>query len=255
MTTAKIDHLMNQCWRAEQSTELDGWLVRRAAGVTMRANSVLPAAAPSDLGKALDYVETLYQAHGITPCFQISPAAQPTDLDDQLAARGYQLDSPTLVQSAAIADVLSALPAPTVTMNISPVADAAWTEFWWRTDPHGAPSEQVVARQILDRSPALHARVLVGGEIVAVGRLALADDWSGLYCIATDPAYRRQGLAQAVIHGLLREATKRGVGHVFLSVLADNAPALALYNRLGFTPVSRYHYRVRALPPAEESVV
>jgi N-acetylglutamate synthase len=246
MTAATIDHLMNQCWRAEQSTELDGWLVRRAAGVTLRANSVLPAAAPYDLEKALNYVETLYQAHGITPSFQISPAARPTDLDDQLAARGYQLKSPTLVQCAAVAEVLDALAAPAVEVNISPVADAAWTDFWWRTDGHGGPSEEVVARQILDRSPALHARVLVGGEIVAVGRLALAGDWAGLYCIATDPAYRRQGLAQAVIHDLLQEATNRGIGQVFLAVVADNAAARALYARFGFSTVSRYHYRVKA---------
>ena len=234
---------MNRGWPAAHSTELDGWVVRRAAGVTLRANSVLPAAAPYDLGKALDYVETLYQAHGITPSFQISPAAQPTDLDDRLAARGYVLKSPTLVQSAEVAAVLAALPEPTVEVNISPVADDAWMDCWWRLDGRGGPAEQTVAHQILQRGDALYAKVVAGDEIAAIARLALVGDWSGLYCIAVAPAFRRQGLAQAVIHGLLREAS---VGHVFLSVLADNTPALALYNRLGFTPVSRYHYRVKA---------
>ncbi|MFK4084135.1 GNAT family N-acetyltransferase [Kribbella sp. NPDC020789] len=243
MTAAGFDHLMNRCWPAAQSTELDGWLVRRAAGVTLRANSVLPAEAPSDLGKALDYVESLYQAHGITPSFQISPAAQPTDLDDQLAARGYVLKNPTLVQSAAVAEVLAALPTPSVDVNISSVADESWMQLWWQIDGRGGSSEQAVARQILDRGPALYATIRSGDRVAAIGRLALADGWSGLYCIAVDPAFRRQGLAQAVIHGLLREATTR---QVFLSVLAANEPAVTLYSRLGFSTVSRYHYRIKA---------
>jgi ribosomal protein S18 acetylase RimI-like enzyme len=244
ITAAGIDHLMNRGWPAAHSTEHDGWLVRRAAGVTLRANSVLPAGAPYDLGNALDYVETLYQAHGITPSFQISPAAQPADLDAQLAARGYEIKSRTLVQCAAVTDVLAALPTPTVDVNISPVADDAWMQFWWQNDGRGGPAEQVVARQILDRGTALYAGIMVDGRIAASGRLALVDDWSGLYCIAVDPAFRRQGLAQAVIHGLLHSATTRGIDKVFLSVLAGNAPALALYGRFGFSTVSRYHYRI-----------
>ncbi|GAB3938038.1 GNAT family N-acetyltransferase [Kribbella albertanoniae] len=246
ITAAGIDHLMNRGWPAAHSTELDGWLVRRAAGVTLRANSVLPAGAPYDLGKALDYVETLYQAHGITPSFQISPAAQPTDLDDHLATRGYQLKNPTLVQCAEIADVLAALPSSAVEVNISSVADDAWMQFWWQNDGRGGPAEQAVARQILDRGPALYATIRSGDQIAAIGRLALVDDWSGLYCIATDPAFRRQGLAQAVIRALLQKATTQGVRHVYLSVLANNTPALTLYTRLGFTTLSRYHYRTLA---------
>lgn len=236
---------MNRGWPAAHSTELDGWLVRRAAGVTLRANSVLPAGAPYDLGRALDYVETLYQAHGITPSFQISPAAQPTDLDAQLAARGYQVKNPTLVQCAAVADVLAALPVPMGEVNISSVADDAWTEFWWQHDGRGGSAERAVARQILDRGSALYARIMVGDQIAAIGRLALVDDWSGLYCIAVDPAFRRQGLAQAVIHGLLLEATTSGIGQVFLSVLADNTAARTLYHRFAFSTVSRYHYRIK----------
>ncbi|GAA0612165.1 GNAT family N-acetyltransferase [Kribbella sandramycini] len=257
MTTAGIDHLMNRGWPAVHSTELDGWLIRRTAGITLRANSVLPAGAPYDLGKALDYVETLYQAQGITPSFQISPAAQPADLDDQLAARGYQSKNPTLVQSAAIAAVLANLSAPDAAVNISTVPDEAWMAAWWQTDGHGGAAEQATARQILVGGSALYADLRIDGRIAAIGRLALVDGgafevdatgWSGLYCIAVDPAYRRRGLAQAVIHGLLHEATNRGFDQVFLSVLADNAPALALYERLGFSTVSRYHYRTLVGP-------
>src|SRR5690349_4978036 len=132
-----MDALMNQGWQAADSTELDGWLVRRNAGVTLRANSVLPASAPFDLDKALDYVENLYVAHDIRPSFQISPAVQPSDLDARLEARGYEVRNPTLVQCAAISDVLAKLPAPSVPVNISTTPSVSWTDCWWSIDGRG----------------------------------------------------------------------------------------------------------------------
>lgn len=39
-------------------------------------------------------------------------------------------------------------------------------------------------------------------------------------------------------------AEQRGISRVFLQVEVDNAPAQALYRRLGFHNSHRYHYRV-----------
>ncbi|TCC15664.1 GNAT family N-acetyltransferase [Kribbella sindirgiensis] len=239
---ARMDALMNQGWPAAHSTELDGWLVRHNAGVTLRANSVLPASAPFDLGRALEYVENLYVAHDIRPSFQISPAVQPSDLDAHLAARGYELRNPTLVQCAAISDVLAKLPAPPFEVDISTTPSTGWTDRWWSVDGRGDDSRPI-AEQILVRGKALYAMVPDGAQAKAIGRLALVDDTAGLYCLAVDERFRRQGLASAVIHGLLQAATTKWV---WLSVLEDNAPARALYDRLGFQTVSRYHYRVKA---------
>lgn len=232
---------MNQGWQAADSTELDGWLIRRNAGVTLRANSVLPASAPFDVDRALEYVENLYVAYGIQPSFQIGPAVQPSDLDAHLEARGYEVRNPTLVQCAAISDVLAKLPAPAVDVNISTMPSASWTDCWWSIDGRGDDT-RATAEQILGRGNALYATVPDGDQAQAIGRLALVDDTAGLYCLAVDKRFRRQGLASAVIHGLLQAAT---VNWVWLSVLEDNAPARTLYNRLGFQTVSRYHYRVR----------
>lgn len=236
---------MNQGWQAAHSTELDGWLVRRNAGVTLRANSVLPASAPFDLDRALEYVENLYLAHDIRPSFQISPAVQPSDLDARLEARGYEVRNPTLVQCAAISDILATLPAPTRPVNISTTPSVGWTDFWWSVDGRGAET-RATAEELLVRGNALYAAVPDDQRAQAIGRLALVDDTAGLYCLAVDERFRRQGLAAAVIHGLLQAATDRGAKWVWLSVLEDNAPARTLYDRLGFRTVSRYHYRVRA---------
>jgi ribosomal protein S18 acetylase RimI-like enzyme len=246
ISAARIDSLMNEGWPAEAKTELDGWILRRNGGVTMRANSVLPASAPFDLGRALDYVENLYLAHGITPSFQVGPAAQPTDLDARLEARGYQVLNPTLVQCAEVTDVLAKLPDESVDVNISSAPDDHWMDFWWSVDGRGGPAEQATARQILTRGRALYAVIPSTGPVKAIGRLALVDDWAGLYCLAVDERFRRQGLGLAVIRALLQEATILGTQRVWLQVVAANEPARALYERLGFRTVSQYHYRVRA---------
>lgn len=246
ISAARIDSLMNQGWPAEAKTELDGWVVRRNRGVTKRANSVLPASAPFDLERALDYVENLYQAHGITPCFHVSPAVQPTDLDERLAARGYLVNTPTLVMCAKAADILERLPEVAAGVNISSMPDDDWMDAWWRIDGHGGADEQLTAREILSRGRALYATIPADGPVKAIGRLALVDDWAGLYCLAVDEQYRRQGLALAVIRALLQKATTLGVQRIFLQVVAANEPARALYDRLGFRTVSQYHYRVKA---------
>ncbi|WP_329005379.1 GNAT family N-acetyltransferase [Kribbella sp. NBC_00709] len=246
IAAAHIDALMNQGWPAAHSTELDGWLVRHNDGVTLRANSVLPASAPFDLDRALDYVENLYAAHQIAPSFQVGPAAQPGDLDEYLAARGYEVRNPTLVMCAEVADVLAKLPEPAAAVNISSAPDDDWMDFWWAVDGRGGSAAQAAARQILNRARALYGVIPAGPPAKAIGRLALVGDWAGIYCLAVDGEYRRQGLAQATIHGLLQKATTLGVTRVWLQVVEANAPARALYDRLGFQTVSRYHYRVKA---------
>lgn len=57
--------------------------------------------------------------------------------------------------------------------------------------------------------------------------------------IATAPAYRGQGLGKQVTARLCQELRKT-VDHIGLNVHAGNAPAQAVYTRLGFTPVAEY---------------
>ena len=67
----------------------------------------------------------------------------------------------------------------------------------------------------------------------ASGVAAYADDWVGFRAVEVDPAHRRQGLGLAVMAALLEWGAERGATTAYLQVLGDNAPALALYERLG----------------------
>jgi ribosomal protein S18 acetylase RimI-like enzyme len=75
------------------------------------------------------------------------------------------------------------------------------------------------------------------GAIAWVGYadVRLPEGWllQGVY---TWPTARRRGLALSGVSALCREAFAAGADHVQLSVVEGNAPALALYAKLGFRP-------------------
>lgn len=77
----------------------------------------------------------------------------------------------------------------------------------------------------------------VGARLVGYGRLERAPfDPAGFGVIALTVLadYRRQGLGEALLRLLLREAATAGPPQVWLSVRPDNIPAIRLYEKLGF---------------------
>ena len=77
----------------------------------------------------------------------------------------------------------------------------------------------------------------------AVARGVVVDGWLCVTAVTVDERYRRLGLATAVMAGLGAWARDRGARSCLLQVAGANTPALALYDRLGFTEHHRYHYR------------
>lgn len=57
--------------------------------------------------------------------------------------------------------------------------------------------------------------------------------------IAVLPAYRRRGVAEALLADALAKARESGLAHIYLEVRASNAPARALYEKHGFREVGR----------------
>jgi N-acetylglutamate synthase len=234
-----FNDLMRAGWPALEEVDVDGWVARFSAGVTHRANSVLPVAAPPDLDDALTRVESLYAERGLPAVFQLADSG----LDQVLAARGYELNSPTSTQTTRIGDV-----SPAEGVVITEAPDQDWLDLWWSVDGRGDADALAVAVKILTGGPALYATLRDDHGAAAIGRLALVGEWGGIYCMAVRPDVRRRGLGSAVVRGLLAAGRERGCANAWLHVLAKNTGAKELYAGFGFTEVSTYHYRTQPLP-------
>lgn len=64
-------------------------------------------------------------------------------------------------------------------------------------------------------------------------------DGSDMMNVAVDPSYRRQGIAEQLIEKLIEGVKQKGAICLLLEVRASNAPAIRLYEKLGFSQVGR----------------
>lgn len=95
-----------------------------------------------------------------------------------------------------------------------------------------------IRRLLRDSVPAGRAVVLVieGAGLAAaiIGLVRRTSQVARIYSIAVDPACRGQGLAGQLLRALARRLQARGCTALSLEVRAENAPARALYDKLGF---------------------
>lgn len=249
-TVLLIETLAANAWPPEQSIVFDGWRLRSARGVTRRANSVWPNAGGevTALDEKLAFVEQYYAALGQPAIFQICDAAQPAALDDVLAQRGYSANSFTDVQVVAAPTLLQNLPPlrlrPTFELEVSEEFDAAWFDLYCASEEVSGAAA-AVRRNILQRIQPPHGFALLrsGGQPIAAGLGVSEGGWLGVYCMATLPAWRRQGAASAVLRTLALWAQLYDVENVYLQVMLHNADARRLYAKAGFTRAYGYHYR------------
>lgn len=196
-------------WPDLHTAPLGDWLLRWSDGFpNRRANSVL-AFGPAEVPDAVARAAAHYRGLGRRP---IAAVLADSDEERELVGRGWapeSTDADSLFQLAGVAAARRALterPSYAVTLE---------------EDGH-----RVTAR--------------IGED--ASGVAAYADDWVGLRALQVAPDRRRRGLGLAIVGALLDWGAEQGATTVHLQVLADNAPALALYERLGFGSHHAYRY-------------
>ena len=120
-------------------------------------------------------------------------------------------------------------------MNSSHVAHVAALEQVCFTDPW---SEKSIAGELCN--PLSLWVVAMEGDNLAgyVGSQSVMGE-SDMMNVAVDPGFRRRGIAQALIEKLIVELSARDNHSLTLEVRAGNAPAIALYQKLGFTQAGR----------------
>ncbi len=77
------------------------------------------------------------------------------------------------------------------------------------------------------------------GEIAGyVGSQSVLDG-ADMMNLAVKPEYRRQGIGEALVNGLVNYLRQKGIIALLLEVRVSNIPAIALYEKLGFRQVGR----------------
>ncbi|MBW7886665.1 MAG: GNAT family N-acetyltransferase [Caldilineaceae bacterium] len=255
-TILTLETLAANAWPAAEVVPLDGWRLRFHRGVTRRANSVWPNRHENGLALVdkLSSAEAFYRARGLPATFQICAAMEPPELDAELDRRGYAIISPTLVQTAEIAHMLSRLPPlrtfPAFDVELAEEYNDAWFAIYCAGEGITGHDAQV-RREIMQRIalPRGFALLSIDGTPAAAGLGVVENGWMGLFCLVTLQAYRRRGAAQALLRALGIWAQLYAARHVYLQVMEQNIAARALYDRVGFHTAYRYHYREKHLPP------
>ncbi|SDX79583.1 Acetyltransferase (GNAT) family protein [Modestobacter sp. DSM 44400] len=236
-----LERVAARGWPGLESGSLGDWLLRAGGGFTGRANSALVVGDPrTALPAAVDAVARWYDDRGLRPCAQL-PGRQSRGADEAFAAAGWERDIDTLVLSAP----LSVPPAPEVPVDLSPTPDDAWLAGY----RYRGAELPAMAREVLTRGEDVTFAAVrldpAPAPLAAVARGAVAGGWLGVTAVTVHEQHRRRGLGTALMAALLAWGAGRGATSVYLQVVSDNAPALALYRRAGFIEHHRYHYRRR----------
>jgi ribosomal-protein-alanine N-acetyltransferase len=109
------------------------------------------------------------------------------------------------------------------------IEQASFTMPWSRNLFLSEFRNPTVSHMLVARSPDSGGRIV--GYIVC---WAVADELH-ILDLATDPSWRRKGIARMLVLAAIREGDAVGASRAFLEVRASNQAALLFYEGLGFT--------------------
>ena len=136
-----------------------------------------------------------------------------------------------------------------VKMEQTHVGQVAMLEKVCFSDPW---SEKSVASEL--ENPLSLWLVALDGDVVAgyIGSQSVMGE-SDMMNVAVATEYRRQGVAAALVTALVEELARSGNQSLTLEVRVSNTPAIALYEKLGFSQVGcrKNYYR----NPKEDALI
>jgi GNAT superfamily N-acetyltransferase len=243
----KIETLSLNAWPALEEIVYDGWILRFAEGYTNRANSVNPIGRSSDeLETKITACENIYSGRQLDTVFKITPLVDPKGLDAVLELRGYKRVTPSSVRIVNLADVKQPDAADAVV--VEETLSARWLDSYCGLTPGSSAYKPTMERMIGKIAGKTCFAALYNGErVVSCGFAVLEQGYVGLYDIVTDVSFRNLGYGEQLVLQLLQWGKHNGALHSYLQVVQDNEPASRLYDKIGFSELYRYWYRVKKI--------
>jgi GNAT superfamily N-acetyltransferase len=224
-----LEYAAALAWPGVEQQWIDGWLLRYGHGSTRRANSAVPLEVRGDLS-ALPAIIDWYAARSATPLL-VAP--------DRLfrVPPGVPVDGENVVMTTELTtELIAEAPATASTVTMAPRPDERWLRIYERDVPVD------VLTAVVDGEVTFASRGDAGVGRAAVTSAPDGTRWAGLAAVHVVEAQRRAGHARVLCEELLAWAAGRGATRGYAQVLADNAPAIALYESMGFTTQHRVRY-------------
>ncbi len=226
------------------TTYYDGsWVIRLTNGhPAKRLNSVNPLDPRdhSQMDDRLLQAQHRFDSFGRPLVFRQSPLA-PDELDDLLDQKGWGRFEESIVM---VVDLNQISFDPATRRN--PIDDiGVWVDYFLALSKSTGENKPGLVGVISNIMPNCGLFVKQQGDVpVAVLRCVHDNDLAGFFDLATGAEFRNQGHARSLIAGALGWTKLSGARHAWLQVVADNRPALALYESFGFRELYRYSYRI-----------
>ena len=220
-------------WPPARQFDEAGWTFREGQGGGKRV-SAATALGPVTEAQIMQ-AEDCMKSFGQSPLFMLRD--KDAALDDLLGRRGYVVVDPVQILSAPV-EALTDVPIPPVTTFTIWEPLAIMAEIW-------AEGGIGPARLSVMSRPRVKTAILArwNQKPAGVAFAAVSNDIAMVHAVEVLDTQRRQGVAQWIMRQAGFWAREQKAKTVAVLCTKANAPALALYSRLGFAPAGQYHYR------------
>jgi GNAT superfamily N-acetyltransferase len=223
MRVYDLERTANRTWVAKEEFEIGNWIFRADVGITRRANSALILGNDNHIDQLISW----YQARNLQPTVSLVPTLN-EKLDEVLEKSGFEklLDLEVMVK------------------------DPINTQTTFDYEVYETPSKEWLAIHkdeqilpLLNRTSSKYIQITNDQELIAIGRIAFADDWAVISRIWVTPNRRGQGFGRKMLQALENESNGAKLA---LQVRQENIEAYELYKSAGY--LNHHSCRFRALP-------
>lgn len=233
-----LDRLMaavDATWPAAQYRSLGPWTLRRGAGGGQR----VCAASTEDEAADLETAAAAMSAWQQVPLFRLGE--DQTVLDERLEQAGYRRHDPVVLYAAPVGRLADGRDETAHVIRVR--APLAIVDEIWARGGIG-PRRRAVMQRAPQPKVTLLART--GDRPAGVAFVGTDRELAMVHAFEVVPAHRRLGAGETLLRGAASFAFEQGCDWLALAVTEANAPARALYAKLGMQVAGRYHYRVGA---------
>lgn len=236
----QLEEICLNAWPALQILHLDGWNIRYSAGLTRRANCVVPILhRHRDLIQKIHICQKIYASHNQNCYFKITPLANPGDLDMILSDRGFEIEAPTNVYEADIEKNQNSSEYLEINTNQKEWAASLCKMKSWNAN------QSILLSNLLNKIFCKKSLISYqkNGLIHGLALGVLQENHLSILHLMVEEKFRKRNIGSQIVGGLFDWAKKHSCNKAVLSVEKNNEIAINFYKKFGFKEQYEYFFR------------